>query len=144
MKEVSVLTQCSKPTNIEMEQFLNLCGTKPAILSLIPKYSDNYIPKVSLPTFPQPLTSLYKSNYMKLQYHDLLNVCENISLEFTGEMAKSVESETRLQGKSKLWFKYRAGRVTASRMKAVCRTDITNPSQFNKEYLLSRSLLLYQ
>ena len=65
---------------------------------------------------------------MKLEYHDLLNVCENISLEFTGEMAKSVESETRLQSKSKLWFKYQAGRVTASRMKAVCRTDITNPS----------------
>ena len=47
---------------------------------------------------------------------------KNLSLEFTDEMAKSVESETRLQSKSKLWFKYRAGRVTASRMKAVCRT----------------------
>ena len=131
-KEVSVLSLSSKPTNIEMEQLfadLNLCGTKPAILSLIPKYSDNYIPKLSLSTFPQPLTSLYQSNYMKLEYHDLLNVCENISLEFTGEMAKSVESETRLQSKSKLWFKYQAGRVTASRMKAVCRTGITNPSQ---------------
>ena len=58
-------------TDIEMEQLfsdLNLCGTKPAILSLIPKYSDNYITKLSLPTFPQPLTSLYQSNYMKLEY----------------------------------------------------------------------------
>ena len=73
MKEVSVVSQSSKPTDIAMEQLfsdLNLCGTKPAILSLIPKYSDNYIPKLSFPTFPQPLTSLYQSRYMKLEYHD--------------------------------------------------------------------------
>jgi len=66
---------------------------------------------------------------VKLEYHDLLNVCENVSIEFTSEIVKSIELETRLQTKSKLWFKYRAGRVTASRMKAVCQTDITNPSQ---------------
>ncbi len=44
-------------------------------------------------------------------------------------MAHSVEKETTLQSNSKLWFMYRAGRVTASRMKAVCRTDHSKPSQ---------------
>ena len=122
----------SKPTDSEMEQFfanLSLCETKPGILSLIPKCSDAYVPKLSLCTVPRPLTSLHKSDYIKLEYNDLLNVCEKVSLEFTSEMAKSVELETRLQSKSKLWFKFRAGRVTASRMKAVCRTDINHPSQ---------------
>ena len=131
-EEVSILANDSKPTDSEMEQFfanLSLCETKPGILSLIPKYSDAYVPKLSLCTLPQPLTSLHKSDYMKLEYNDLLNVCEKVSLEFTSEMAKSVELETRLQSKSKLWFKFRAGRVTASRMKAVCRTDINHPSQ---------------
>ena len=37
--------------------------------------------------------------------------------------------ETRDQSKSNLWFTYRAGRITASRMKSVCHTDISNPSQ---------------
>ena len=44
-------------------------------------------------------------------------------------MAVAVENETRSQANSKLWFRYRAGRVTASRMKAVCHMDATNPSQ---------------
>ena len=44
-------------------------------------------------------------------------------------MTLAIEKETRLQSNSKFWFKYRAGRVTASRMKAVCHTDPANPSQ---------------
>ena len=129
---VSISTNASKPTDSEMEQFfanLSLCETHPAILSLIPKYSDTYVPKLSLSTLPQPLTSLHKSDYMKLEYNDLVNICEKVSLDFTNEMAKSVELETRLRHKSKLWFKFRAGIVTASCMKAVCRTDINHPSQ---------------
>ena len=64
-----------------------------------------------------------------LAYHDLLDVCENVSLVLTEEMAKQVELETRQQASSKLWYKYQAGRVTASNMKAVCHTDSTNSSQ---------------
>ena len=44
-------------------------------------------------------------------------------------MAKSVEEATRSQSSSNLWFKHRAGRVTASRMKAVCHTNAVHPSQ---------------
>ena len=147
-EEVSILANDSKPTDSEMEQFfanLNLCETKPAILSLIPKYSDAYVPKLSLCTLPQPLISLHKSDYIKLEYNDLLNVCEKVSLEFTSEMAKSVELETRLQSKSKLWFKFRAGRVTGlSHESSVQDRHQSSFSKFNKKHLLSRSLLIYQ
>ena len=44
-------------------------------------------------------------------------------------MAGLVEKAIRSQSQSKLWFKYRAGRITASRMKAVCRIDAGNPAQ---------------
>ena len=37
-------------------------------------------------------------------------------------MSKAVEEATRDQSQSTLWYKYRAGRVTASRMKSVCHT----------------------
>lgn len=102
---------------------------KPAILSLIPKYSSSYIPKVVLTTFPQPLPLLHQPEYLDLQYHKLLKVCESVKVNITNDMAIAVERETRLQSNSTLWFKYRAGRVTASRMKAVCHTDASNPSQ---------------
>ena len=108
---------------------LSETDTKPAILSLIPKYSSAYIPKQLLPIFPQPLESLHDPKFMKLDYLELLKVCELQKIEITTSMAQAVEKETRLQSGSKLWFCYRAGRVTASRMKAVCRTDHSNPSQ---------------
>ena len=131
-KEMPVSKSSPVPTDDEMKLFfrnLSCCGTKPAILSLIPDYANEYVPKISLPNFPQPLTSLQKPDYLKLNYYDLLNVCENVSIKITEDMAKAVELETRQQSKTNLWFKYRAGRVTASRMKAVCHTDSTNPSQ---------------
>jgi len=60
-------------------------------------------------------------------------VCETVyeSLTVTNEMDEFVEKETRAQSKSKskLWFKHRAGRITASCIKAVCHTDPTNPAQ---------------
>ena len=103
-------------------------GTKPSVLSLIPEHSDNYVPKIYQPQFPQPLTALRKTEYMKMDYHELLAVCENVSISITQEMSTLIETETQKQSDSKLWFKYRAGRVTASRMRAVCHTSLANPS----------------
>ena len=108
---------------------LSLTGTKPASLSLIAPYSDDYVPRSSLGTFPLPLKSLQQPRYTEMQYHELLAVCDAISLEVTKEMSQLVEKETRLQSKSSLWYKYRASRITSSSMKAVCHTDSTNPSQ---------------
>ena len=87
------------------------------------------MPKSSCSDFPQPLKSLKQSSYVDLDYHELLKTCESASVEITEEMAKVVEKATRSQSQSKLWFKYRAGRITASRMKAVCHTDAANPAQ---------------
>ena len=47
----------------------------------------------------------------------------------TENMAVYVEESTRDQHNSKLWFKFCSGRITASIMKSVCRTDAANPSQ---------------
>ena len=116
----------SLPAADEFDTFyesLSYSGTKPAILSLIPKYSSSYVPKRLLPTFPQPLQLLHLPEYMDLEYHELLKVCETLHIEITKETALTVEKETRLQSSSKLWFRYRAGRVTASRIKAVLHSD---------------------
>ena len=120
------------PTYDEMDLFyqsLSTCGIKPAILALIPDYSDDYVPKSSLPQFPQPLQSLFKPEYCEMDYHQLLNVCESVDTGINVVMAINLERETVSQARSKLWFKYRAGRVTALKMKVVCHTDYSNPSQ---------------
>ena len=110
---------------------LSIAGTKPGVLSLVPKFSDNYVPKSCKENFPTVLRSLQDSSYLKLRYDQLLVVCESIfeSLVVTDDMAASVEKETRSQSKSTLWYKHRAGTITSSRMKAVCHTNSTNPAQ---------------
>ena len=98
-------------------------------LSLVPKYSNKYVPKTTLQDFPMPFQSLYHSKYIKMKYNELLNVCESLKVDFTKDQAIAVEKETKSQAKSKLWFKYCTGRITSSRMKAICHTNASNPSQ---------------
>lgn len=64
-----------------------------------------------------------------MDYVTLLDSCCGTKVSVTTEMAEAVEKATRDQSGSSLWLKYRAGRVTASRMKAACHTDPTNPAQ---------------
>ena len=64
-----------------------------------------------------------------MNYIELLAACETMEISITCEMAQSVEKATKDQSSSRLWFKYRAGRITASRMKAVCSTDPAHPAQ---------------
>ena len=122
-KHLVVMSQNTKfPTHDEMDTFfksLSECSTKPAILSLVPEYSDAYVQKVMAPDFPQPLNSLYKNEYESMEYHELLKVCESVDVVVNEEMSRIVEGETRGQFRSKMWFKYRAGRITASKMKYV-------------------------
>ena len=40
-----------------------------------------------------------------------------------------VEAATRHQSQDKLWFQFRAGRITASRAYGVCHTSLAKPSQ---------------
>ena len=110
-------------------QNLSLGGTCPAVFSVVSGYSEPFIPKFMLPNFPRPLMSLRQPEYVDLGYDELLALSETTVIEMTVEMPLAVEEETRLQSQSRLWFTFRAGRVTASRMKSVCHTNPANPSQ---------------
>ena len=71
--------------------------------------------------FSKPLSSLKQPSYL---HHNLLAKCESISVEITSEMAAKDEEAIRSQSDSKVWFKYRAGWITASQMKAMRCTDL--------------------
>ena len=51
----------------------------------------------------------------------------NLNL-INNEQIADIEQATRGQGESDEWFAHRAGRLTSSRMKALCYTDPANPS----------------
>ena len=108
---------------------LSVTGTKPGVLSVVSAYFEQFVPTSANKDFPLPLTSLKNSQYVEMKYDELLKECQSVSLSVTDKMAENVEAATRDQSKSKLWYKYRAGRITASRMKAVCHTNPANPSQ---------------
>ena len=51
----------------------------------------------------------------------------NLNL-INNEQIADIEQATRGQSESDEWFAHRAGRLTSSRMKALCHTDPANPS----------------
>ncbi len=121
----------SPPSQAKISNFfqeLSKTG-KPVFLSIIPEYCDDYI--VDHSQYSLPLSNLFDPEAMKLSYTDLLLKCEDIfsSISVTNDQATNIELSTRDQSKCKAWFRFRAGRITASKFKAaVARTDYTQPS----------------
>ena len=123
------------PTDEEMAKFygnLSQSGIKSAILSLVPKYCDNYIPRVAKGALPKPLTDLYnQKSYEITSFSDLLHECDKVhtlSTTMHEDHCQAIEQETRSQFHCKLWYVYRAGRITASNFKGSVYTSLTNPS----------------
>lgn len=110
---------------------LSEINSKPAILSLIPEYQEIYVPQPMKENFPTILTEMRDDSALELNYVDLLKECKNQFREIsvTEEQAKAVENSTREQSNSELWYRFRAGRMTASKMKSACCTDPTLPAQ---------------
>ncbi len=120
----------SPPSQAKISSFfqeLSKTG-KPVLLSIIPEYCDDYI--VDHSQYSLPLSNLFDPEAMKLSYTDLLLKCEDIfsSISVTNDQATNIELSTRDQSKCKAWFRFRAGRITASKFKAAARTDYTQPS----------------
>ena len=99
------------------------------ILSLVSQHASSFIPKTRLTSFPPPLHTLSKPEYINLSYIELLAVCESTAIDITKEMALAVEEATRQQSTCRLWYTYPSGRITASKMKQVCHTNPSIPAQ---------------
>lgn len=122
----------SIPSVQEKKEFLDSLASgknsKPAVLAVLPAYSDRYIPSCLSSDLPPVLTDLYEPTNLSLSYYELLQLTNKIVITLSSEQAKAVESKTMDQSTSRLWFRMRAGRITASKFKSVCRTDPANPS----------------
>ena len=122
----------SKPSLEEYNcLYRTLSESNAVILSITPGYSEPFIPKSVSQAVPKPLTSLYNEDYLKLTYPELLSKCDEqfSKLVLTKEQTQNVEEITRAQASSRIWFQQRAGRVTASKLKAITHTRVEQPSQ---------------
>ena len=63
-----------------------------------------------------------------MNYAEILKLCETVKLTITSEQRKVVEQATREQASSRIWFRLRAGRITASKVHAVCHTNLDMPA----------------
>ena len=110
-------------------QNISKCGVKPAILSLIQPFSALFVPK-DKQALPKPLTKFYCEQNLKMGYEELVkkNIDVFNSLKISSEEAVCVESCTRGQATTKVWFEQRAGRITASKFKGICSTKPSSPS----------------
>ena len=98
---------------------------------LVLEHSDKFVPKSCTNDLPVCLSSLYNSKYFDLPYHELLAECVKVYglISVTDQQATSLEKITQKQSNSTVWFHHRAGRITASRFKAITSTNIALLSQ---------------
>ena len=67
-----------EPTEEELQTLYRdlAAAGKPALLTLVPGYSDEYVPLSEKGVLPKPLTDLYNADYMDLAH--LLVQCEEV------------------------------------------------------------------
>ena len=120
------------PTEKELDTFFeNLSKVgKPVILSITPKFSESFVPMCVKGMVPEPLTDLYDQSIWSYHIHNF-SISVKLSLKTIPlllKWQKNIEKHTQSQSQSKLWFQQRAGRVTASKLKAAVCTDMSQPS----------------
>ena len=121
-----------QPSPDDLDSFfteLSRVGSRAAVLSVVPGHTDPFRPLPSQEKYPVDLRDLYDPDSIQLSFEDLVEKCKQLQLEVTFDQANCVEAATRMQAASRLWYKFRSGRITASRMKQSCRTNPDQPSQ---------------
>ena len=63
-----------------MKNLRSKCGTKPAILSIVPGYTKSFEPSLLKSSYPQSLKDLYK--IVTLNYKELIDICSNVDISF--------------------------------------------------------------
>ena len=109
--------------------FKEIASHKPCCLFLLPPYSDSYVPNAEgISSSVPPLTTLYTPQNEELTYTELLHLCENYEFDLSQDQLCDIAKATVGQHECDEWFAQRAGRITASKMKAAYHTDPAFPS----------------
>ncbi|KAL3861842.1 hypothetical protein ACJMK2_007856 [Sinanodonta woodiana] len=108
---------------------INKGQVKPAIMRIVQHFNDNFIPKETQCMYPKLLSDLFDDEEIhQLPLCEVRKKCNELKIEVTTSHIEALEQSTRGQFISKLWQKHRTSRITASKFKAVCRTNFTQPA----------------
>jgi len=113
------------------EFFFNLNKNFPTSAALMIKdaYHTRFIPKSISNLLPKSILDYRSQTSLELPLSNLLDECEKFDISVTTSQINAVEKETREQSGSKIWFRQRAGRITASRLKSVLHTSVEKPAK---------------
>ena len=118
----------STPSHAKQQEFFRQLSQEqnksPVKLSAVESYNNDFVVFSSDHLL---LQCLYRPEYLESDYGDLVKLGESQSHlheEISQYMVDHLEKITRTQAKSREWFKYRAGQITASRFKQVLHTDL--------------------
>ena len=128
LKKNRVVPEATYTDLLSFAEELSKLNSKPALLSVIKPYSEKYIPKIDRADFPSVLNELKNEKLIGASYNKILEKCSTIVFTCSKQQSENVEQYSESQSNSKIWYKFRAGRITASKAKAVCRMDKTSPS----------------
>jgi len=70
---------------------------------------------------------LYSVNNAELTVAELLTMSLAVDVSLSECEVENIEHATHGQSANKVWFDYSAKRVTASRIKSMCCTDVDKP-----------------
>ena len=130
------------PTADEAAAFyssLAASGARCSVLAIVAPYSEAYVPRAITHKLPPPLPDVLLDDgfVRKDDFAELKAACSVTfaAMSITSEETVAIELETRGQSSTNSWFRYRAGRITASNFRAAIRTQTANPNN------LARSLI---
>ena len=104
--------------------------SKSAVLITKERHYKEFIPKSATDALPKPVMDYKTTPSEKLTLSELKMVCADFKLEdLTSTHISVVERETRTQSSSRIWYRQRAGRITASKLKQVVRTNPEKPAK---------------
>lgn len=90
-------------------------------------YHKEFIPKSRM--LPKTVLQYRTPKTLQLPPKKLGELCQDFQLEeLTLSQVQAVERETQSQSASRIWFRQRAGRITASKLKQVLKTNPQLPS----------------
>ena len=82
------------PTSLEIQSLYSSLSSqsksKPCILSLVKDYSSSFVPKSLHPDLPPILSSMYDTNYLTMNYTELLSVSADIILSVTPPQCNAI------------------------------------------------------
>lgn len=102
-----------------------------ALHRLMEPFSADCLPLEVKTPLPERLTSLFDQSWARLPISEIQTKCEDLLVRYsiTVEQRNVIELLTRRQANCKQWNKAREGRVTASKVYDVSKTNLSNPSK---------------